>query len=292
MKTVRLLKDTAMQFANDNITSQCAALAYYSLFSLAPLLILSIAIGGFFFGAEASRGEIYNALQGLLGGSGAHAVEDMIRAASQDQQGGRLAAYAGIITLLFGASGAFSQLQSSLNWIWKVETAPGKGLGIFLRQRLLSFSMVLVIGFLLLISLVATAALSAIGKFLGSRLPGGEAFWHVMNMGISFALITLLFAAIFKILPDVRLRWREVLTGAAATAFLFDIGKFLIGLYLGKSSVASSYGAAGSVIIVLLWVYYSSFILLFGAEFTRTYLQTQPRHLMPKSGAQFMHQAA
>lgn len=292
MKALRVTRAAANAFIDDNATMHSAALAYYTLFSLAPLLIISITIAGFFFGERASRGEIFLAIHDLFGDAGAHAIEGMVHSTWRDLHTGLIATCIGIIALLFGATSAFSQLEQSLNLIWGVRIAPGKSVSGFLRQRFLSFSMVLVIGFLLLVSLVASAALAAMGKFMGSSLPGGEVFWHLANFGLSFAIITLLFAAILKILPDVKLEWRDVWRGAAMTAFLFSVGKFLIGLYLGKSGVASSYGAAGSVVMVLLWVYYSSLILFYGAEYTREYVRDVHRELQPKAGAEFMTKAA
>jgi membrane protein len=292
MIRMTLLKKTVAELVHDNVTTHSAALAFFTILSIAPLLIISIAIAGFIFGEQATRGDIFVAIQDLVGPSGAKAIEGMVRSAGNDHHSGVVATCAGLITLLFGASGAFSQLEDSLNLIWKVETLPGKSFLHFIRQRLLSFSMVLVIGFLLLVSLVASAALSAMGSFVGSRLPGGEAVWHVVNFVFSFAIITLLFAAIFKILPDVRIAWREVWLGAAVTAFLFDLGKLAIGAYLGKSSIASAYGAAGSVVIILLWTYYSSIILFFGAEFTRAHSEMHGKNVEPKEGTRFIEPAA
>ena len=287
MAAFKILKDAVKAWVNDNGSIHCAALAYYTVFSIAPLLIISIAIAGFVYGEQASRGEIFGAIQGLLGTSGAKAVESMVYSASRDTHTGVIATISGMVALLLGASGVFQQLQQSLNLIWKVQGKSGRGLWIFLRQRLISFSMVLVIGFLLLVSLVSTAALAALGRYLGSRLPGGQTFWHLANFVISFGVVTVLFAAIFKILPDVRISWADVWIGAATTAFLFDIGKLLIGLYLGQSSVASSYGVAGSLIIVLIWVFYSSAILLLGAEFTRVYASRGGRRVLPKAGSEY-----
>ncbi|MDR3607624.1 MAG: YihY/virulence factor BrkB family protein [Oligoflexia bacterium] len=277
---------------NDNIFLHCAALAYYTLFSIAPLLLISIAIAGLFFGPQASRGEIFETVRKLLGESGSTAVERMVHQAAANKHTGIVATWGGFGALVFGASQAFAQLVQSLNLIWKVESAPGRGMRNFLRKRLLSFSMILVIGFILLVSMIASAALSAMGSFFVESLPGGEFFWHAANFVISFGVITLLFAAIFKILPDVKLRWSDVWLGAALTTFLFNVGELLIGLYLGKSSISSTYGAAGSLMAVLLWVFYSSAILYFGAEFTKIYSEREGRRLEPKAGAQFIHQQA
>ena len=227
---------------------------------------------------------------GLVGPNGAQAIEGMIQGAAHHVHSGRVAAWVGLATLLIGASAVFAQLQQSLNLIWQVKSKPGRGLWNLIRRRLLTFSMVVVIGFILLVTLIMSAAVSAVGKFLGGRLPGGEVLWHLINLVLSFSVSSVLFAAIFKVLPDVRLTWRDVVVGATVTAFLFDIGKFFIGLYLGRSSVASTYGAAGSLIIVLVWVFYAAAILLFGAEFTRVYATRGGRQIFPKDGAEFINQ--
>jgi membrane protein len=281
-----LFKRAASEWSDDQAMMQAAALAYYTLFSIAPLIIISISIAGLAFGEQASRGELFSTLQGFLGDQGAKGVEAMVQSAAGQQRTGVFATVVGGLTLLLGASGAFQQLQQSLNLIWKVQPRKSLGWKGFIRQRLLSFSMILVIAFLLLVSLVVSAALAVVGKFLGSTLPGGEALWHVINLVISFGVVTLLFAAIYKVLPDVELAWRDTWIGAAVTALLFAIGKFGIGMYLGKSSVASSYGAAGSIILVLVWVYYSSCILYFGAEFTRAYATRGGRKVTPKQQAE------
>jgi membrane protein len=291
MTMFRWLKASATGWINDNASMHCAAIAYYTLFSLAPLIILVIAVTGFFFGEHASRGEIFGALQGALGPSSAKTIETAVYNIHHQPHTGFITTLAGIVPLLLGASGVFSQLQQSLNSIWRVQVKPGAGLKVFIRQRLLSFSMILAIGFLLLVSLIASAGLAAAGKFVASRLPGGEFFWHVVNFAVSFGVITLLFAAIYKILPDVVMSWKDVWAGAALTAFLFAIGKLLIGLYLGKSSGASAYGAAGSLIVLLLWVYFSSAILLFGAEFTRVFAHRSGHRLQPKAGADIIGEA-
>jgi membrane protein len=276
-----VFKTAARSWSEDDISVHCAALAYYTVFSLAPVLVIAIAMSGVFFGDRAGRGEIFRALKSLLGDGGASAVESMIRSAAHHLHAGSIAFVIGLATLIFGASGVFQQLQYSLNSIWKVKTRPGCGVYRLFRQRLLSFSMVAVIGFILLVSMLVSAALTTVGTYFGGQLPGGSEFWHFVNFGISFAVVTLLFAAIFKILPDVKLRWRDVWVGSALTAFLFDVGKFLIGFYLGRSGISSTYGAAGSFVALLVWVFYSSAILFFGAEFTRAYA-TRGGERMPR----------
>jgi membrane protein len=259
------------------------SIAYSTVFSIAPLLIIAVTIASFAFGEQASRGELHRAIEGLVGTDGATAIQTMIRASAKKPGTGTFATIISTAVLIIGASSAFSQLQQSLNLIWKVE-APRPGhnkIWEFVRQRLLTFGMVLVIGFFLLVSLLLTAALATIGGHLQNLLPGGAGFWMVANSIFSFGVITALFAAIYKILPDAKLRWKDVWFGAAVTALLFTIGKFLIGLYIGQSSIASSYGAMGSLVVFLLWVYYSSAILLFGAEFTRVWTERHRGKAVP-----------
>lgn len=265
-----LARQSFSEWSDDYAPSMGAALAYYTIFSIAPLLIIAIAVAGFFFGAEAARGEIFIQLRGLIGDAGASAIEGMVKSASQTG-GGTFAAVAGVVTLLLGATSVFGELQTDLDRIW--DSPPPKESGIIglIRGRLLSFGMVLGLGFLLLVSLILTAALSALGHFWGDALPGGEILLQVVNFVIGFVVITGLFAMIYKLLPRCPIGWKDVWIGAIVTSLLFSLGKLLIGLYLGKSSVTSSFGAAGSLVVVLLWVYYSSQIFLLGAEFTRAY---------------------
>ena len=265
-----LLKQTLSEWMDDNVPAQAAALAYYTLFSVAPMLIIAIAVAGLVFGQEAAQGEIQKQLQSLIGDAGAKVVEDLVASASKPSSG-IVATVVGILVLAFAATGVFAQLQDSLNTIWKVKKKPMNGLLAFVRQRLLSFAMVLGIGFLLLVSLVLSAALSAAGTFLMGLMPGWETVLQLVNLAIAFSVTTVLFAMIYKVLPDTRVAWKDVWLGAAVTSFLFSLGKLGIGLYLGKSSVSSSYGAAGSFAVLLLWVYYSSQLLFLGAEFTQVY---------------------
>jgi membrane protein len=265
-----LTKESASQWSDDYAPSMGAALAYYTIFSIAPLLVIAIAVAGFFFGADAARGEIFGQLSGLIGERGASTIEAAVASASQTGHG-TFAAIAGIVTLLLGATTVFGELQSDLDRIWDTPKPEHAGLWGMLRGRLLSFGMVLGIGFLLLVSLVLSAALSAIGHFWSGALPGWEVLLQIVNFVVGFVVVSGLFAMIYKFLPRCDIGWRDVWIGAAVTSLLFSIGKLLIGLYLGKSSVASSFGAAGSLVIVLLWVYYSAQIFLLGAEFTKTY---------------------
>jgi membrane protein len=260
-------EETIAKWSADDAQEMAAALAYYAVFSIAPLLMIAIAVAGLVFGQSTAQGEIMNQLQGLLGPQGARAVETMLRNANH-LGSGLVATIVGVVSLLLGASGVMGQLQSSMNRMWKVQPVPRAAVVGYVRQRMLSFTMVLGVGFLLLVSLVASAALAAIGKYMGERLPFGETVLEVLNLSVSFAVITFLFMLIFRYVPETRVPWRDVWHGAAFTAVLFSLGKFAIGLYLGKSSIASSYGAAGSLVILLVWVYYSAQILFLGAELT------------------------
>lgn len=282
---LKLLKDTVAEWQEDKVSLWAAALAYYTIFSIAPLLIIAISIAGAVFGEEAARGEIVGQIRGLVGQQGAEAIQTMIENANRPSSGGFIATLLGIGTLLFGASGVFTQLQDALNAIWEVKPKPGQGIKGVVKSRFLSFAMVLVIGFLLLVSLVMTAALSALSNFFSHLLPGADGLWHVVNLGIAFGVITLLFAMIYKFLPDAKIPWSDLWVGAAATAFLFTIGKFLIGLYLGHSSIGSTYGAAGSLVVVLVWIFYSAQIILFGAEFTQVYAKTHGSRIVPTKSA-------
>ena len=279
-----LLKQTVSEWLEDRASRLGAGLAYYTAVSLAPLLIILIAIAGFVLGRQAVEGQVVAQIQGLVGKTGAEAIQAMIASASQPKAG-IIATVVSIATLLFGASGVFGALQDALNTIWEVTPKPGRGMMGMLRNRFVSFTMLLGVGFLLLVALVLSAGLAALGKFLGGLLPIPEAVLQAMNFVISFGVITLLFALIYKILPDAEIRWSDVWTGAAVTALLFTIGKFVLGLYLGKSSAGSAYGAAGSLIVVLLWVYYSAQILFFGAEFTQVYANTYGSRVVPSPNA-------
>ena len=269
----------------DQASTLGAALAYYTVFSLAPLLIIAIAIAGLVFGQEAAQGQIFEQLRGLLGEASAKAMQDMVQNANAKPATGVVATLIGVVTLLFGASGVFGQLQTSLNAIWDVEPKPGRGILGLVRDRILSFGFILVVGFLLLVSLLLTAAVALVAQWFGGMLPAMEALAQILNFVLSLAVITLLFAMIFKFLPDAKIAWHDVWIGAFITAVLFTVGKVALGLYLGKSGVGSSYGAAGSLIVLLLWVYYSSQILFFGAEFTQVYANRFGSHVAPADNA-------
>jgi membrane protein len=264
-----LIKESVMEWSNDRASRKGAALAFYTVFSLAPILIVAIAIAGFFFGKDAARGEIFAQMSDLLGADGAHAVEAMIQNASRTGAGA-VATLIGIVTLVIGATTALAELKDGLDQIWEVPPERTSGFWYFVRKRLLSIGLILSLGFLLLVSLVFSAVLTALAKRWNPSDATG-AILQAANFLFAFGLVTLLFAMIYKILPSVRIAWRDVIIGALVTALLFSVGKFAIGVYLGNSAIASSYGAAGSVILVLVWVYYSAQIFLLGAEFTKVY---------------------
>ena len=268
-----VLKEAFAGWWNDNVPRMGAALAYYTLFALAPILIVAIAVAGMAFGPEAVRGEIVGQIEGLVGRDGAQAVQAMLEGAAKSSSS-IPATIIGVITSFLGATGAFLELQADLDAIWRVKPrSRGNFLRDLLIQRMISFGLVLGFAFLLLTSLVVSAALAAVHTYMGDAFPGVAVLWEAVNVVVSLGVITLLFAMIYKVLPDVKLAWVDVWVGALVTAGLFTVGKFLIGLYLGTSSFASTYGAAGSVIVVLVWVYYSSQIILLGAEFTRAYVE-------------------
>jgi membrane protein len=266
-----LVKKAAFAWLDDYAPSMGAALSYYTLFSLAPLLILVIAIAGMVFGEEAARGQIVGQLQGLIGEDGARAVQGLLESASKPGRSAT-ASLLGLVTLLLGATSVFAELQSALDRIWRAPQMPSiNGLWALLRARLLSLGLIASLGFLLLVSLVISAGIAAAGKWWGGLFPGWEVAFETVNSILSFGITTVLFAMIYRILPRVRVAWRDVLTGALATAALFTAGKFGIGFYLGTAGVASGFGAAGSLVVLLIWVYYSAQIFLLGAELTWVY---------------------
>jgi membrane protein len=280
-----MLKEAAKEWSEDKVSRHAAALSYYTVFSLAPLLLIAIAVAGLIFGEAAARDRIVEEIGGLIGTQGAEAVQGMIARASEPREG-IIATVIGVVVLLFGASGAFSQLQDSLNDIWEVRRKPESGFLGVIGKRFASFGMVLVIAFLLLVSLVLSAALSALGAWAGGLLPDSPWLLRAGHLVITLGVVTALFALIFKILPDVRIRWGDVWMGAFVTALLFTAGRYLIGLYLGRSAVGSTFGAAGSLVIILLWVYYSSLILFFGSEFTQVYATRRGSRAVPDEDAE------
>ena len=281
----QLLSATYTKWTEDHAQGLGAALAFYAVFSLAPLLLIVIAIVGGVFGQEAAQGQIIGQIQGLVGEESANAIQRMIEEARKPAAG-IIATVLAMVMLLLGATGVFAQLQEALNTIWRVEAKPGEGIWKILKDRFVSLMAVLGTGFLLLISLIISAGLSAVGTTLGQFLPVPGFLMQTINFFVSFAIVTFLFAMIYKLLPDISIQWRDVWIGAIITSLLFTIGKFLIGVYLGKSDVGIAYGAAGSLVVILFWVYYASQIFLFGAEFTAVYAESRETQLVQTPQAQ------
>jgi membrane protein len=265
-----LFKRVTNSWLADRAPSMGAAIAYYTVFSLAPILLLVIAVAGLAFGRQAAEGALLGEFSSLVGEESAAAVQAMLRNASGTTSG-VLASVIGVGLLLVAATAVFGELQAALNVIWKAKPPTGSGVWYLIRSRLLSLSLILAIGFLLLVSLAISAVLTGLGHYFDRIMPGLPALLHVAHLTLAFGITTVLFAMMFKILPDAEVKWRDVWLGAATTALLFTIGKFLIGLYIGGSKVATTYGAAGALVIILLWVYYSAQILLYGAEFAKAY---------------------
>jgi len=282
-----LMKNTLRGWLDHGSLRLGAGLAYYTVFSIAPLFLIVLAIAGFWFGQDAAQRELFTQVEGLVGQEGGKAIQAMVTSADRSQAG-VWATIVATLTLFVGATGVFVQLQDALNLIWEVRPRAGSGWRHFVITRLLSFAMILAIGFLLLVSLVVSAGLAAAGKFMNGLIPAHEVFWQIINFLVSFGMITLLFATIFKYLPDVKIAWRDVWFGALFAAFLFNVGKFGLGFYLGRSSVTSAYGAAGSLVVILLWVYYSSQTMFLGAEFTRARAKMRGQQLEPVRGAEFV----
>ncbi len=280
-----ILKLAFQDWKEDNASRLAAALAYYTIFSLAPMLVIVIAIAGLIWETDAIRMQILSQIRDLIGSEGADFIAGLITSTG-GQAEGILALLLGIITLLFGALGVFNELHTSLNIIWNIKVEQTKGflqsIKKLLIDRFLSFAMILVIGFLLLVSLVITAALSATQETLGEAFPLSELVWQIVNLAVSLAVITVLFALMFKFLPDAEISWHDAWIGAFVTSLLFSLGKAAIGMYLGNSAVASAFGAAGSLVLLLLWIYYSAQILFFGAEFTQVYANRYGSKIAPE----------
>jgi membrane protein len=268
---VKLFKDTVLAFIDDEALSRGAAIAFYAVTSIAPVLLIVIAIAGLAFGHDAAENAVTGQLSALMGEQTADVVQTAVANAS-GKSSGILATLIGIATLIATASGVFGEMQSALNAIWKVQPS-GTTLSRLVRARAASLGLVAALGFLLMVSLVVSAGLTAFGNYLNSLFPFGELVLSILNVAVSVLFISLLFAAIYKVLPDRHLQWRDVILGAVVTAVLFTVGKALIGWYIGSSAVASSYGAAGALIVLLLWVYYSAQIFLLGAEFTKVFTE-------------------
>jgi membrane protein len=277
MRWWHYLKETFSSFSEDRAMRMGAALAFYSIFSLAPILLIVTFIAGLIFGPEAARGELFGQVESALGPQAAAALEETTENAYR-ADGGILATLIGAVVLVFGATGVFVELQDALNQIWRVPAQQTSGWWDKIKARFLSFSVVAGCGFLLLISLVVSSMLSALHKFVSAwEIPGGPFIWQGLHIIVSMLVITLLFAMIFKLLPETELKWRDMWVGALLTAVLFTVGKYLIGIYLAHGAVASTYGAAGTLVVVFVWVYYSSLLVLFGAEFTRVYAERGAR---------------
>lgn len=281
----RVLARIVEDFFAHGVATQGAALAFFTLFSLAPILLVVISVAGLVWGQEAVRGQVVREFAAVMGGGAGRAVEEILRRV-ESGRASRLASAIGAATLLSGASGVFVQLQSALNAVWGVTPRRGHVLRTLLRKRLLSFALLLAVGFLLVVSLAFSAALSALRAYLEwhSSFPAG--FLRVADVLVSYAMIAFLFALIYRVLPDAEIQWRDVALGAAVTAVLVDVGKWAIGQYLGRTGVASAFGAAGSVVLILLWIYYASLILLVGAEFTHVHTQEfREARRRPSAGA-------
>lgn len=266
----QVLRCAVEQWFRHRASSKGAALAFYTTFSIAPILVLVIAVAGFFYGAEAAQGQLLTELKGLMGPQGADAIE-LVLAGARDKDSGVLATVIASVLLVVGATTVFAELKDSLDEIWQLPAPAGSTWWDVLRTRLLSFSLILVLAFLLMVSLVVSAALAVIEKYVGGLWKDAAVLLSWLAWLISFCVIALLFGVIYKMLPRIRLSWRDVTIGALGTAIMFSLGKFLIGVYIGNSGVASSFGAAGSMVALLLWVYYSAQVFFLGAEFTRQY---------------------
>lgn len=275
---IALFKETFTQWLEHKAPRLAAALAYYMVFSLAPLLIIAIAIAGAIFGKDAASGEIVSQISGFVGQDAASVIEKAISNASQPDLS-NIASLISVAVLFFGASGVFAQLQDALNTIWGVQPRPGRVVRQFISKRILSFAMVVGLGFFVILSLLLTAAIAALSQL--ELLPGFPSLWKFLSLAVSFGLVTLFFALIFKFLPDAKVAWSDVWMGAIMTSILFTMGRSLLGWYLGQTSFASTYGAAGSLIVLLAWIYYSAQILFLGAEFTEVYARKYGSHITP-----------
>jgi membrane protein len=278
MRLWTIVKETIWNFSTDRAMTRGAAIAYYTTFSLAPMLLIVIAIAGLVFGQDAVQGAIFGELRGLMGKEGAGFLEQLIKSASNPGSG-VIATVASLVLLLLGATTVLAELQDALNVIWDAPPSQSSGVWSWVRSRLLSLALIGAVAFLLMVSLAVSAALTAFGGIIAG--PDASVLLEALNFLVSFVVLTILFALVYKILPDRRLPWRHVFLGAAVTALLFTIGKFAIGIYLGASNLASSYGAAAALIIVLIWVYYSAQIFLLGAEFTKAFALPRERAQSP-----------
>ena len=280
-----LLKKTFQEFNDDNAIKLSASLSYYTIFSLPPLLIIMMSISSVFFGREAVTGRFFGQINGMVGNEAALQIQETIKNIELSDSNTFAALFGGIM-LLIGASGVFAEIQSSINYIWGLKAKPEKGFMKFIKNRLMSFSMIASVGFLLLVSLMVNTVMDLINARLLVYFPDSTIYlFYVVNIVILFATTTILFSIIFKTLPDGNIAWKDALIGSSFTSLFFMIGKFAIGFYLGSSTVATVYGAAGSVIIILIWVYYSAIILYFGAEFTKVYANARGSKIIPNEYA-------
>lgn len=284
----KILKGTVQSFSEDNVFKMSASLAYYTIFSMGPLLIIVISLVGIFYGRSAAEGEVYHQLRDLVGDKPAEQIQAIIQNLRNEDQNW-LHATIGAVVLIIGATTVFTQMQDSINIIWRVKAKPKKGWVKFLKNRLLSFSLVISLGFLLLVSLIVSAVLDVFSEYLKAFLADYTVYlFYVINFAIILAVISCLFAVIFKVLPDATISWKDAFIGAAFTSLLFLLGKYGISIYLGQSDLSSTYGAAASIIIILTWVYYSALILYFGAEFTRMYAITAGSGITPNDTAVYV----
>lgn len=284
-KIGRLLRETFQEWQEDKASRIAAALAYYTVFSISPLLVIAIAIAGAFFGEQQAQDQINEQLTTLIGADGARPVLMALNNISQPRIRG-IASLISVSVLLLGASGIFAQLQDALNTVWKVKPQPGQGILPFIRKRVSAFFMVLAIGCLLILSLLLSAAVSMLSRYRVDFLPGSAIFWENLDFIVSLGLMTFIFCLMFKYVPDVKIAWKDVFIGSVITAVLFLFGKFLLGVYLSKGSLGSAYGAAGSLIVLLAWIYYSAQIILLGAEFTQVYARLYGSQIRPSKHSQ------
>ncbi|MEN9520750.1 MAG: hypothetical protein RLZZ381_3338 [Cyanobacteriota bacterium] len=284
-KIARLFRETFKEWQEDNAARIAAALAYYAVFSISPLLVIAIAIAGTFFGQQTAQDQITEQLTALVGKDGVQPVLMALDNISQPEIRG-VASLISVGVLLLGASGFFAQLQDALNTVWKVKPQPGQGIWIFVRKRVSSFLMVLAIGLLLILSLILSAVVSTLSKYQANYLPGWAILWENLDFVVSLGLMTFIFGLMFKYVPDAKIAWKDVFVGSVITALLFLFGKFLLGVYLSKGSLGSAYGAAGSLIVLLAWIYYSAQIILFGAEFTQVYTRIYGSKIRPSKHSQ------
>ena len=284
-KTWRLLKETFSEWKFNEVSLLASSLAYYTVFSLVPLMIMVIMLVGAIFGEAAAKGQIVGQIQGVVGKDAAQVISNALTNMRADATGGQFRFILNLVFLAFGASGVFAQIQSALDKIWEVEPAPGNNLFHFLRKRFLSFAMVLVIAFLLLVSFVANTILAALVSFLNTVVSGLGYLWQTLSFLLFFGVITLLFALIYTILPDAKVKWHDAFVGATITALLFMVGQFLFGLFLRQTEFGSAYGVAGSFLVIITWIYYAAHILFLGAEFTKVYARRHGSPIEPEEYA-------